>query len=53
MRDEEHLGRDRGRFGPLESVATATLENRHHAPYLCAQIWGELSAAPATAAARC
>jgi uncharacterized protein (DUF1800 family) len=35
------LGR-RGRFGPLDVVDLA-LENRHHAPYLCTQIWGYFS----------
>jgi len=35
------LGR-RGRFGPLDVVDLA-LENRHHAPYLCAQLWGYFS----------
>ena len=35
------LGRH-GRFGPLDVVDLA-LENRHHAPYLCAQLWGYFS----------
>ena len=35
------LGR-RGRFGPLDVVDLA-LENRHHAAYLCTQIWGYFS----------
>ena len=43
------LGR-RGRFGPLDVVDLA-LENRHHAPYLCAQLWGYFSPRTPPAAA--
>jgi uncharacterized protein (DUF1800 family) len=35
------LGRQ-GRFGPLDVVDVA-LENRHHARYLCTQLWGYFS----------
>ena len=38
----KHILGKHGRFGPLDVVDLA-LENRHHAPYLCAQLWGYFS----------
>ena len=38
----KHILGKRGRFTPLDIVDLA-LENRHHAPYLCAQLWGYFS----------